>query len=94
MNNLKLIVSILIFIINVITFILYGVDKRRAKRKRWRISEKTLLVFTFCGGGLGAILGMSYFHHKTKHLSFLIIIPLLCLFYLLIYFYLNTYFLK
>ena len=76
MNNLKLIVSILIFIINVITFILYGVDKRRAKRKRWRISEKTLLVFTFCGGGLGAILGMLSFHHKTKHLKFRIFVPI------------------
>lgn len=88
MNNLKLIVFILIIIINVITFILYGVDKRRAKRKRWRISEKTLLVFTFCGGGLGAILGMSYFHHKTKHLKFRIFVPIFFIMQLILLIYL------
>lgn len=88
MNNLKLIVSIFIIIINVITFILYGVDKRRAKRKRWRISEKNLLVFTFCGGGLGAILGMLSFHHKTKHWKFRILVPIFFIMQLILLIYL------
>ena len=59
----------------IVTFILYGVDKGKAKKGRWRIPEKTLLLFAACFGGLGAFLGMKNFRHKTKHTSFKILVP-------------------
>ena len=59
--------------INVITFILYGLDKKFAKKKAYRISEYTLFVFSFFGGGLGSLFGMKLFHHKTTKLKFWII---------------------
>ena len=62
-------------IMTVITFILYGADKAKAKKGKWRIPEKTLLLFAACFGGLGAFLGMKIFRHKTKHTSFKIIVP-------------------
>ena len=62
-------------IMNLVTFILYGVDKSKAKKGKWRIPEKTLLLFAACFGGLGAFLGMKIFRHKTKHTSFRILVP-------------------
>ena len=62
-------------VINLITFILYGVDKRRAKRGQWRIPEKTLLTGTWLMGGVGAWLAMQIFRHKTKHLAFQVSAP-------------------
>lgn len=56
--------------VNVVTFILYGVDKSRAKKGRWRIPEKTLLILPLLGGSVGGILGMAVFHHKTRHWYF------------------------
>lgn len=61
--------------LNAGTFCLYGVDKRRARRGEWRISERTLLLFTWLMGGIGAFLGMRVFRHKTKHLAFQISAP-------------------
>ena len=65
---------------NFIVFLLYGRDKQRAKAGEWRISEKTLLLCAFLLGGFGAGLGMRVFHHKTKHLTFRILIPIAVLF--------------
>ena len=62
-------------IMNLVTFILYGADKAKAKKGKWRIPEKTLILFAACFGGLGAFLGMKIFRHKTKHTSFRIIVP-------------------
>ncbi len=62
-------------IMNLVTFILYGADKAKAKKGKWRIPEKTLLLFAACFGGLGAFLGMKIFRHKTKHTSFRILVP-------------------
>lgn len=62
-------------IMNLVTFILYGVDKSKARKGKWRIPEKTLLLFAACFGGLGAFLGMKLFRHKTKHTSFRILVP-------------------
>lgn len=61
--------------VNLWTFALYGVDKRRARRDQWRISERTLLLATWLLGGVGAVLGMRVFRHKTKHLVFQISAP-------------------
>ena len=59
-----------------ITFCLYGIDKWKARRGSWRISEKALLLTTFCFGGIGAFLGMRIFHHKTKHWYFQVFVPI------------------
>lgn len=71
--------TIVIFyiLINIITFSLYGIDKWKAKRHAWRIPEATLLGFAAIGGGLGALLGMSAFHHKTKHKKFTLTVPIM-----------------
>lgn len=63
--------------INVVTFLLYGNDKSRARRRSWRIPEKTLLGAAVIGGSVGALLGMSVFHHKTRKPAFYIGVPLI-----------------
>lgn len=65
-----------LIIINLVTCIIYGVDKLKAVAGAWRIPEKALLGFTFIGGSLGALLGMQVFRHKTRHLKFQILVPL------------------
>ncbi len=57
-------------IINLIAFILYGIDKAKAKFDRWRIPEKTLLSLAIVGGFIGAIAGMQIWRHKTQKISF------------------------
>lgn len=76
-------------IINIIAFCLMGADKRRAKKKMWRISEKTLFAAALLGGALGATVGMNTFRHKTRHWYFKYGLPLLTLVQaaLLIYYY-------
>ena len=56
--------------VNLSAFFLMGADKRRAKKNRWRVSEKALFLPVVLGGGLGGILGMKVFHHKTRHWYF------------------------
>lgn len=56
--------------VNLAAFALMGVDKRRARRGDWRISEKALFLPAVLGGALGGLLGMRVFHHKTKHWYF------------------------
>lgn len=62
--------------INAIVFLLYGVDKRKAKKGAWRIPEKTLLTGTWLLGGVGAFAAMRVFRHKTKHIAFQVSAPL------------------
>ena len=61
---------------NLVVFCVYGLDKYKAKKDKWRIPEKTLLLLAFFFGGLGAFLGMRVFRHKTKHRLFTIGVPL------------------
>ena len=67
---LLIIVLAAIAIMSVVAFILYGVDKSKAKREAWRIPEAVLLGWGFFGGAVGAICGMRFFRHKTKHWYF------------------------
>ena len=60
-------------LMSLITFITFGVDKRRAVRHQYRISEKALLVISVIGGGVGGWLGMKMFHHKTQKPKFLLV---------------------
>ena len=68
----------LIFI-NIVTFLVYGIDKWKAKQGSWRISEATLLMLAVIGGTIGALFGMQVWHHKTMHLKFKYGLPLILL---------------
>ena len=68
--------------VNVLAFVLMGIDKGKAKRGAWRISEKALFVPVLLGGGVGGCLGMRTFHHKTKHWYFRFGFPLITLLWL------------
>lgn len=59
-------------ITNLATFLAFGLDKRKAKKDRWRIPEKTLLMMGRCFGGIGQLAGMRFFHHKTKKWYFIV----------------------
>ena len=79
-----------LILVNIIAFLLFGLDKRKAQMHRWRISEKALFIPAILGGSIGAILGMHLFHHKTKHWYFRFGLPLilalqLAAFFLLLY---------
>ena len=52
--------------VNILAFVLFGVDKQKARRNKWRIPEKTLILSAVIGGSVGAILGMRFFHHKPE----------------------------
>lgn len=69
-------VVIYLIIINLLTCIIYGVDKLKSVAGGRRIPEKTLLGFTLIGGSIGALVGMHGFRHKTRHLKFRICVPL------------------
>ena len=64
----------IICLVSVITFVMFGVDKRRAVKHGWRISESTLLMFSVLGG-IGGFLGMLFFHHKTRKWKFRVLVP-------------------
>lgn len=72
MNNLIYILIYFVFI-NVVSFILFFLDKEKAKRDKWRIKERTLHSFSFLGGAIGSIAAMKLFHHKTKKKVFVAI---------------------
>ena len=66
-----------LLLVNLAGFLLMGVDKRRARRGAWRVSEKALFLPAVLGGSVGCILGMRVFHHKTRHWYFKIGLPLI-----------------
>ena len=68
-----------VLLVNLVAFCLCGVDKRRTKKGRWRIAERTLLTAALLGGSPGLLLGMRAFHHKTRHKKFTVGVPLLLL---------------
>jgi uncharacterized membrane protein YsdA (DUF1294 family) len=74
---MEMIIYTSIAILNVITFLVYGIDKWKAKKEKWRIPESTLLLLAVVGGSIGALLGMKVWHHKTMHKKFKYGIPLI-----------------
>lgn len=64
-----------VLIINIIGFLVMGLDKFKAKKGYWRTPEKTIFVITLLGGGIGTVAGMYTFRHKTKKLAFTIGLP-------------------
>ena len=65
--------------INVVAFIMYGIDKYKTKKAKWRIPEATLLLLDVLGGSIGAWMGMKVWHHKTMHKKFKYGIPAILL---------------
>lgn len=61
--------------INAFAFIVYGIDKKKAIKGKWRISESTLIALALIGGSIGALAGMKIFHHKTRKKKFAIGVP-------------------
>ena len=79
MDNIQKIIVIYLIVINMVTFFIYGVDKWKAMRSKWRISEAMLLGLAVIGGSIGAWLGMKVWHHKTMHKKFKYGLPLILL---------------
>ena len=77
---------IYLILVNLVAFLLFGLDKRKAQMHRWRISEKALFIPAILGGSIGAILGMHLFHHKTKHWYFRFGLPLILILHLAAFF--------
>ena len=75
--TIKQLILIYLIAINVVTFFFYGIDKWKARRSKWRISEATLLGLAVIGGSIGAWLGMKAWHHKTMHKKFKYGLPLI-----------------
>ena len=76
--------------INIATFLLYGIDKYKAKKGKWRISEATLLTMAAIGGSIGAWAGMRLWHHKTMHKKFKYGIPVIIIMQIAVWVYLHT----
>ena len=91
MNTLHRYLIYYLLVINAATFIIYGIDKDKAKKAKWRISEATLLTMAAVVGSIGAWLGMKAWHHKTQHRKFKYGVPIILLIQiaLMIYFHLN-----
>ena len=77
MITLTLTIIIYLILINITGFAVMGIDKWKARKQAWRISEKTLFLISILGGSIGSIAGMYTFHHKTKHWYFVIGMPLI-----------------
>ena len=80
-------VTIYFLTINIVLFVVMGVDKYKAIRRRWRIPEATLFILALVGGACGGTVGMYSFRHKTKHWYFAVFFPLLALAQLALYFF-------
>ena len=76
--------------VNITTFFLYGIDKYKAKKGKWRISEATLLLMAAIGGSIGAWVGMRVWHHKTMHKKFKYGIPIIIITQIAVLVYLHT----
>jgi uncharacterized membrane protein YsdA (DUF1294 family) len=77
MNEIHIILTIYLIAINIATFFVYGIDKWKARRSKWRIPESTLLTLAVSGGSIGAFIGMRTWHHKTMHNKFKYGVPLI-----------------
>lgn len=79
-NNKEIFFLVYLISINLISFILFGIDKNKAEKKEWRISEASLLGISFFGGSIGSLIGMVVFKHKLSKKKFYIGIPCFLIF--------------
>lgn len=66
-----------LIVINGIAFVTMGMDKRKAKKGKWRVPERVLFMQAVFGGSIGALAGMHFFRHKTRHKKFVVGMPLI-----------------
>jgi uncharacterized membrane protein YsdA (DUF1294 family) len=88
--NVHVIIIYYLLVINAVAFIVYGIDKLKARKGRWRIPESTLLLLAIIGGSIGAWFGMKAWHHKTMHRKFQYGLPVIFLLQLALAVYLCT----
>ena len=81
-------IVIYLVVINILGFLIMGLDKWKAKNGKWRIPENTLLLFTILGGGIGTISGMYIFRHKTKKAKFTVGMPAILVLEIVLFIYL------
>lgn len=86
------IILIYLAAVNLVTFVMYGIDKYKAKKAKWRIPEATLLLMAAIGGSIGAWTGMLVWHHKTLHKKFKYGVPVIFLLQIALTFYLYNNF--
>ena len=84
MERIWIIIIAYLILVNIAGFVLMGVDKSKAKRRKWRIPEATLFLVAAIGGSIGSIAGMYAFRHKTKHWYFVYGMPVIFLIQVLI----------
>lgn len=75
--KIQIMIAIYLILVNLTAFIMYGLDKQKAVRHKWRLPERTLIGIAVFGGSLGALIGMKVFHHKTRHKKFTIGVPVI-----------------
>ena len=85
--NRWIVAIVYLVIINIVGFVYMGMDKKKAKRGAWRIPEKRLFFIAIIGGSVGAISGMYFYRHKTKHMTFVIGMPLIFILQIALIFY-------
>lgn len=90
MDTLHLFTLYYLLAINIIAFIIYGFDKYKAKKHKWRIPETSLLLTAVIGGSIGAWIGMRLWHHKTMHKKFKYGIPFILTLQLILLIYLHS----
>ncbi|MGI6485408.1 MAG: DUF1294 domain-containing protein [Tepidanaerobacteraceae bacterium] len=89
MANYKIVI-VIILLLNLVGFLLIGLDKYKSKRNKWRIKEITFFIFAALGGSVGVLAGMYFFRHKTKHPSFVFGLPLIIVLQLILIIYLSS----
>lgn len=93
-NLIKEYIYMYLIVINTISFICFFIDKKRARNKLYRISESFLFSVSIIGGALGSFLGMKVFHHKSKKKKFIIGIPIILIFNIIVLIYLEQILVK
>lgn len=88
MDNQNVQMVVYLIAINMVTFLVYGLDKWKARHGQWRIPESTLLALAAIGGSVGAWVGMKVWHHKTLHKKFVIGVPVIFILQMLLLAYL------
>ena len=71
------VVAIYYMSMNLISFIVTCIDKRKAVKNKWRVRERTLFILAFAGGALGIYVAMHLIHHKTRHFAFSVGMPIM-----------------
>ena len=89
--NFKYILYYYLLGINIFSFLIFFIDKRKAIKNSYRISEAFLFLLSVLGGSLGSLLAMKVFHHKTRKMKFTLGLPLIFILHLSFMFYMDLF---